>query len=321
MDHQTAAKHKLRNLAHTLSLIGGMSLLLSLCSELLFGEGIWLWVFLGVAFLMFTLPEVSPQWILRLYQARYLHPQESPSLNRLLRELAQRAELETVPALYWIPSKTVNAFAAGTKDDAAIAITDGLLQLLSPRETAGVLAHEVSHIANNDMRLMGLADVISRLTHMMSALGMLLLFLSLPLLLLGLATFSLPGVLLLLAAPTISALLQLGLSRIREHEADLEAARLTGDPEGLASALGKITGRHSTLWQRIFFPGYREPEPSLLRTHPDTAERIRRLQELREVPARSGVPLTRVDSRPTIIPSGYQAVRGPRHRIIFGIWR
>ncbi len=190
-------------------------------------------------------------------------------------ELEQRAELETIPALYWIPSRTVNAFATGTKDDAAIAITDDLLQLLSPRETAGVLAHEVSHIANNDMRLIGLADVISRLTRIMSAPGMLLLFLWLPLILPSMANCSLPGLFLLLAAPVISALLQLELSRIREFEADLEAVRLTGDPEGLASALGKISGQYSNLWQRIFFPGYHEPEPLLLRTHPDTAARVR----------------------------------------------
>jgi heat shock protein HtpX len=320
MNHQTAAKHKLRNLGHTLLLIGGMSLLLALCSELLFGEGVWIWVFFGVVLLMFALPDVSPHWILRLYQSRYLYPQESPQLTLLVQELAQRAELEEVPALYWIPSRTVNAFAVGTRDRAAIAITDGLLQLLSLREIAGVLAHEVSHIANNDMRLMGLADLISRLTHMMSTFGMLLLFLSLPLMLLGFTFFSLLGVLLMMAAPTLSALLQLGLSRIREFDADLEAARITGDPEGLALALGKIAGQRGNLWQRILFPGYRNPEPSLLRTHPDTDERISRLLELGEGAAWLGAPLNHHFGTYVALPNGYRVIHGPRQQFIFGIW-
>jgi heat shock protein HtpX len=321
MNQETAAKRKFRNWVHTLLLIGGMSLLLALCSELLFGEGVWIWVFFAVALLMLALPDVSPHWLLRLYQARYLHPQVSPQLMLLMQELAQRAELDKPPALFWIPSNTVNAFAVGARDNAVIAVTDGLLQLLSLREIAGVLAHEVSHIANNDMRLMGLADLISRLTHMMSAFGLLLLFLSLPLMLMGVASFSLLGVLLLMAAPSLSALLQLGLSRIREFDADLEAAWITGDPEGLASALGKISGQRGNLWQRILFPGYRNPEPSLLRTHPDTDERIERLLELRDEQGRMGAPLVHRYVAPVVLPGGFRVLQGPRQRFIWGIWR
>jgi heat shock protein HtpX len=320
MNQETAAKRKFRNRVHTLLLIGGMSLLLALCSELLFGKGVWIWVFIAVALLMLVVPDVSPHWILRLYQARQLHPRASPQLTLLMQELAQRAELDEPPALFWIPSYSVNAFTVGERGNAAIAVTDGLLQLLSPREITGVLAHEVSHIANNDMRLMGLADLISRLTHMMSAFGLMLLFISLPLMLLGITSFSLLGVLLLLAAPSLSALLQLGLSRIREFDADLEAARITGDPEGLASALGKISGQRGNLWQRILFPGYRNPEPSLLRTHPDTDERIERLLELRETPARLGVPMTDYYVTTVVLPNGFHVIRRPRQRYISGIW-
>lgn len=127
MDQSRALKHKLRNLGHTFVLIGGMSLLLALCSELLFGDGVWYWVFLGVAFIIFTLPEVSSHWVLRLYQARPLLPNAAPQLAMVIQELARRAGLERKPGLYWIPSHTVNAFAVGTRNDAAIAVTDGLL--------------------------------------------------------------------------------------------------------------------------------------------------------------------------------------------------
>jgi heat shock protein HtpX len=320
MNQETAAKRKLRNWVHTLLLIGGMSLLLALCSALLFGEGVWIWVFCVVALLMLVLPDVSPHWILRFYQAQPLHPQASPQLTQLMWELAKRAELDRPPELFWIPSYTVNAFAVGERGNSAIAVTGGLLQLLSPREIAGVLAHEVSHIANNDLRLMGLADLISRLTHMMSALGLMLLFIYLPLMLLGVTSFSLLGMLLLLAAPSLSALLQLSLSRIREFDADLEAARITGDPDGLASALGKISRQRGNLWQRILFPGYQNPEPSLLRTHPDTDERIERLLELREAPARLGVPMIDYDITTVVLPDGYHVIRRPRQRYISGIW-
>ncbi|RMG33662.1 MAG: peptidase M48, partial [Gammaproteobacteria bacterium] len=87
--------------------------------------------------------------------------------------------------------------------------------------------------------------------------------------------------LLLIFAPTLSALAQLALSRTREFDADLNAARLTGDPDGLASALAKIEQLQGNWMERIFLPGRRVPEPSLLRTHPETSERIRRLMELK----------------------------------------
>jgi len=319
MDQGTAARHKLRNLGHTLLLIGGMSLLLAVCSELLFGKGIWPWVFFSVAVTMFTLPDIPPHWLLRLYQARPLQPQEAPLLLRLVQELSQRAGLNHSPSLYWVPSHLANAFAVGRRNHAAIAITDGLLQHLSPRELAGVLAHEISHVANNDMRLMGLADVISRLTHMMSVVGILLILISFPFMILGITPVPFLAMLLLLIAPTLSALLQLGLSRIREFNADVEAVRITGDPEGLASALGKIDLQYGSGWQRILFPGYRETEPSLLRTHPNMQERIQRLMEIAGRPEGPGAPLTHLYDRHEKLPDSLQVTRRPKHR--FTLWR
>jgi heat shock protein HtpX len=321
MNQTLTAEHRLRNLLHTLLLIGGMALLLALISGLLFGEGVWPWVFVGVILAMATLPEISPHWLLRLYQARRLHPQQAPDLTRLMEQIGHRAGVAPTPALYWIPSSAINAFSVGSRDEAAIALTDGLLKLLSPRELAGVLAHETSHIANHDMRLMNLADVISRLTHMLSLTGILLALISLPLVLLGMAPLPLLGLLLLIAAPTLSALLQLGLSRVREFQADLSAAHITGDPVGLASALGKIEYRETSLWRRILLPGYRDPEPSLLRTHPETAERVRRLLELRDDPEIPTYPILPDDVRGSRLPGDFGRVRPPRHRLFFRIWR
>ncbi len=86
----------------------------------------------------------------------------------------------------------------------------------------------------------------------------------------------------LVFAPTLSALLQLALSRTREFEADVEAVRLTGDPHGLISGLEKLERLSGNWFERVFMSGRRVPEPSLLRTHPSTTERIRRLLQLEE---------------------------------------
>ena len=89
---------------------------------------------------------------------------------------------------------------------------------------------------------------------------------------------------LLLFAPQNATLLQLALSRARELDADLDAAGLTGDPGGLASALAKLERYQRGAWEQILIPGRRLPEPSVLRTHPPTAERIARLEALSGAP-------------------------------------
>ena len=158
------------------------------------------------------------------------------------------------------------------------------------RELAGVLAHEISHIRNNDLWLMSLADLTGRLTRTMTLLGLILLFVGLPLWLSGAA--SLPWLLisLLVFAPQLTVLLQLALSRAREFEADLDAAGLTGDPAGLASALARLERCQRGIWERILMPGYRLPEPSLLRSHPPTEQRIARLETLYDRPTEFGPP-------------------------------
>lgn len=185
--------------------------------------------------------------------------------------------------------RVVNAFATGSKQEASIALTDGLLRSLSPRELAGVFAHGVAHIANEDLRVMGLADSVSRLTCLLALMGQIAILLSLPALLVGAAEVYWPGLLLLAASPQLALLAQLGLSRVREFDADRLAAELTGDPQGLASALAKIE-RVSRSWRAWLWPGWGNPEPSCLRTRPATQERIARLLTLAPGPA-SALPL------------------------------
>jgi heat shock protein HtpX len=142
-----------------------------------------------------------------------------------------------------------------------------------------VLAHEVAHIAHHDLRVMGLADYISRLTHLLAMTGQLMLLVMLPFVLAGSVGINLWGLVALAISPHLALLAQLGLSRTREFDADLAAARLTGDPAGLASALAKIE-QVSRGWRSWLLPGWGNPDPSWLRTHPATHERIARLVEL-----------------------------------------
>lgn len=179
-----------------------------------------------------------------------------------------------------MPSQLPNAFAIGSAEDSAVCVSDGLFRLLDRREFAGVLAHEVSHIANRDLWIMGLADAMSRAVSLASWFGQLLLLVNLPLLLAGAAYVPWHIPLLLIFSPTIMALLQLALSRTREFDADHGAAELTGDPDGLASALVKIERRTGRFWEEMFLPGRRIPQPLLLRTHPPTEDRVTRLREL-----------------------------------------
>ncbi len=280
LDAAERRRHKLRNLLQSALLLGGMVGLLTVCGWLLFGLGGVVGMGLGAALALVFGPRVSPRMVLRLYAARELAPDQLPAVFAVLARLTERAGLERRPHLYYIRTTMLNAFTVGDRHDAAIALTDGLLRRLDLRELAGVLAHEISHIRNRDLWLMSLADLAGRLTQVMTLLGLGLLVVGLPLWLGGGAQP--PGllILLLLLAPQLTVLLQLALSRARELDADLDAAGLTGDPAGLISALAKLERYQHGLWEQILMPGYRLPEPSLLRSHPPTGERIARLKAL-----------------------------------------
>lgn len=281
LDEAARRAHAWHNLLQSGILVVGMGGLLAACTLVLFGPSGPIWVLAGVLVALLVRPSVPTDLLLQMYGAQQIPESRFPEGYRILSELAHRADLPARPSLYYVPSPTINAFAVGKPEQAAVAITDGMLRLLGPRELAGVLAHEISHIRNNDLGIMMLADLISRLTSFMSLIGQILLLLNLPLVLAG-YTVPIPWllVLLLLFAPTLTSLLQLALSRTREYNADLDAVSLTRDPRGLASALTKLERYQGRFWEEIIFPGRRIPEPSILRTHPSTEDRVERLLEL-----------------------------------------
>jgi heat shock protein HtpX len=257
--------------------------------------------------------------IMRFFRARQLDPRHGSQILHIVDVLSDRAELPAAPRVYVIPSMTLNAFATGTPQNAVIGVTEGMLRRLGINELAGVLAHEISHIRNNDLAVMGLADVLTRVTQALAYLAIVLALVNLPAFLLGEADFHLLALALLYLAPTASSLIQLALSRAREYDADLEAASLTGDPASLASALEKLERYQGHFWEdmRLPVPGRRIPQPSLLRSHPKTEDRIARLRALTDRPM---LPHLAVADEPmvSLIGLGPVAMR-PRYRWT-GVW-
>ncbi len=232
--------HHIVNGIQSLLLLGSMGALMAFLGWVIAGATGLLWVLIpGMALLLFT-PKISPKLVMQLHKAQPLFPENAPNLYRMVGYLAKKAELPTIPQIYYIPSQVMNAFAVGNRQNCAIALTEGTLSALNPREITGVLAHEVAHIQNNDLWIMSLSSVVQRITQFLSSVGLFLLLINIPLL--WMHNYGIPWLFIgiLVAIPWLSILMQFALSRTREFHADLGAVRLTGDARGLASALDKI---------------------------------------------------------------------------------
>ncbi len=261
------------------ALVTALALLLGSAGWLLGGAEMALAAFIAVVGLYWLQPLMAPHLILKVRGGRPLSPQEAPVLHEMVRVLARQAGLDHTPRLYFLPGEVMNAFTVGSGRQAVVGVTQAVLQHLSRDEVAGVLAHEIAHIRNQDTRVMGFAALLSQLIQGMSLVGQLLLILNLPLILAGHNIISLGGILLLILAPYAGLLIQLALSRSREYLADLEAAALMGSPRPLSSALARIEQHNHGRRRRLLlrWPGARPADNVMLRTHPPTRERIRRL--------------------------------------------
>ncbi len=313
LDRSSAPGYRLRNALQTVLLLGGMIALLAACGWIVAGTTglIWSAIFGGLGLTLSA--RVSPQLALRMMGGEPLPRGEVPEVHQIIAILTRRAELPAPPQLYFISSPVMTAFSIGNRDEAAIALSSGLIRGLTLREIAGVLAHEISHVRHNDPWIMALANIVRSLTGTMSFLGILLLFLNLPLMMTGAAPVPWLLVLLLTFAPTIGALLQLALSRTREFEADLDAAGLTGDPAGLAAALEKLDRQEGQYWEAMIPGGRRGAIPTLLRSHPKTEERVARLLALKhQAPAAPWVDVPEPGPRRrTIVPESRRRRRWP----------
>jgi len=313
--------HRLANLFETAIIMAASFCLLLFIAWLFAGTtGIMLICVVSVPALFIGSAQAG-RLVLRMYRAVPLTYHSSPDLTKLVEELARRAKLPEKPQLFYIPSTAPLAFSVGLGRCGAIALSDGMLRLLTWREITGVVAHEISHIAGNDTMVMGVADVASRLVSTVSFAGQMLIIFNLPLYLLSDVSLPWVPIFVMMFAPMLMTLLQLALSRSREYEADRTASQLTGDPLGLASALGHMELSLNQQLRRLLLPYGKVEVPSILRTHPGTAKRIERLVDLsHELGHTSTGKYTPIKNNSSHILLGVNApTRQPRRRFS-GIW-
>ena len=236
----------------------------------------------------------SDKLVLRMYRARPVDATSAPGLHRMVETLAGNAGLP-MPAVYIIDSDQPNAFATGRNpDNAAVAVTRGLMSRLNDEEVAGVVAHELAHIKNRDTLTMTVTATIAGAISMLASFG---LFFggnrNSPLGIVGV-------ILVAILAPLAASLVQMAISRSREYEADRVGAEICGRPLWLASALEKIEhmaqgidnhraeGNPATAHMFIINPLHAHAVDGLFRTHPRTAERVARLRAMAGGHAGSG---------------------------------
>lgn len=244
-------RHRVRNLVQELLILASMAVILGAIAWLLAGWVGLLCVVLAVLVVAALRPRGPIAWVLSMYQAQPLPRGVAPRLHEIVDVLARRAGLDRGPDVFYVASPQANAFVLGGPDDAALAVTDGLLRLLDVRELAAVIAHELGHLHNGDTSIMSLSDLVARLAQWTGWVGLWSAIVTVPL---AIAHGTLLPLLLsplLLVMPTVVTLMQLALSRSREYDADVEAVILTGDPEGLARALVVLENSDGRIWERI----------------------------------------------------------------------
>ena len=231
----------------------------------------------------------SDKMVLKMYNAQEVDETSAPQFYGMVRDLAQRAGLP-MPRVYIIDEPQPNAFATGRNPEhAAVAATSGILQLLSASELRGVMAHELAHVAHRDILI---STVSATMAGAISALANFAMFFG------GRSSDGRPAnpfasIAVALLAPLAASLIQMAISRAREYEADRGGAEISGDPNALADALGKIQmyaeGRipmgpaeahPETAQMMILNPLSAGGIKGLFSTHPPTAERIARLRAL-----------------------------------------
>lgn len=206
---------------------------------------------------------------------------EAPQLYGITDELAEKAGLPEPPTLYLLPVEMLNAASMYTRGKPVVVVTPALTKNLAERELRGILAHEISHIAEHDLLFYRLAQVIQIITVTLSRVGWLMLILYFPILFTSNVRIPLSVLVVLVLAPVASVLLQLALSRSREFRADLGAVELTKDPEGLARGLERIDNIQSNMLRQILpMPRRDDQGSSILRSHPAISKRVGVLRHL-----------------------------------------
>lgn len=249
---------------------------------------------LMLAFLFAIVMNVGSYWfsdkiVLSMYRARELAPEDAPMLHAMVDELAAEARIPK-PKLYVVPQESPNAFATGRNpENAAVAVTEGIMHLLSPEELRGVIAHELAHVKNRDILVQTVAAVLAGVIVMLANWVK------------WTAIFGfgrsdeegggnpLAALAMAIVAPIAATIIQFAISRSREYLADETGARISRSPMSLAGALEKLSrgservplhGNQATENMFIVNPFSGRAMMSLFSTHPPIEERVARLRQM-----------------------------------------
>jgi len=230
----------------------------------------------------------SDKMVLKMYNAREVDENTAPGFYRMVRELAQKAELP-MPRVYIIDEEAPNAFATGRNPHhAAVAATTGIMRVLNERELRGVMAHELAHVKHRDILISTISATMAGAISMLANFAMMFGSRDSE----GRPSNPIATIAVMILAPLAASLIQMAISRAREFEADRGGAEISGDPRALASALDKInryargipleaTERHpETAQMMIVNPLSVGGLRGLFSTHPATEERVARLLAL-----------------------------------------
>lgn len=274
------------NIFRTGALMAVMIVLFALVGRALAGPGGMMIAFLVAIGLNFFSYWFSDKIVLKMYSAEEVSRQDAPELVDMVDRLRQRAGLP-MPRVCIIPSDNPNAFATGRNpDNAVVAVTEGILDILDRDELEGVIAHELAHVQNRDILTSSIAATLASAITLLAQFGF---YFG------GRDRGGLIGsLLMLILAPIAATLIQTAISRTREFAADRDGARISGNPRGLASALARLqkgaearpmqasASTENTAHMFIVnpFAGAMSGLANLFSTHPPMEERIERLNEL-----------------------------------------
>ncbi len=279
------------NTLRTAFLLTVMTVLIMLVGQLIGGSHGMFIALIFAAGMNFFSYWFSDKVVLKMYRAQEVTAQQAPELYNMVANLARNGNLPT-PRVYIIPQQTPNAFATGRNPQhAVVAVTQGLLELMSHDEIKGVLAHEMAHVKNRDILIGSIAATMAGAIMMLASMAR------------WSAIFGgghrsennggmggLGLIVMSIIAPMAAVVVQMAISRSREYQADAVGASLAGDSGGLANALEKLgayskqlpmTANPSTAHMFIVNPLTGRSLTSLFSTHPAIEDRIARLRGVR----------------------------------------
>jgi heat shock protein HtpX len=279
----------MRNTVKTVLLLGTLTGLLVVFGNYFGGTEGMMIAFLFALVMNFGAYWFSDKIVLAIYRARQVTEAEAPELVGLVRSLSQRARLP-MPKVWIVPSPAPNAFATGRNPEhAAVAVTEGLLQIMNRDQLEGVLAHELGHVMNRDTLISAVAATLAGVIMMLANMARWVAFFG------GSRDDEDRGggalglLFMAMLAPIAALLIQMAISRTREFLADATAARLTKKPLALASALERLQmaaeripldANPATSHLFIVNPLSGRSLLRLFSTHPPVEERVKRLRAI-----------------------------------------